>query len=166
MEVDLHDFEKLENIMNQGKTQCWALFVISKATFRKTAIKPKCVDRFSLKIFSVTINQCSIKPPNFVSIEIFLICLTQVQNWANQSDVIDLATFFPLGFPFVSSLTQHRNPMQDARIYLAWLPSVIYLLLLSFFLQHYHISERFQRATRRGKFSRAAWEIDVMLNSR
>ena len=26
--------------VNLGKTQCWALFVISKATFTKTAIKP------------------------------------------------------------------------------------------------------------------------------
>ena len=46
--------------------------------------------------------------------------------------------------------------MQHARIYRAWLPSEIYSLLFSPILQHYHISERFQRATKRGKFSRAA----------
>ena len=28
------------------------------------------------------------------------------------------------------------------------------------------IVNRFQRATKRGKFSRAAWEFDVVLNSR
>ena len=32
--------------MKTGKTQCWALFVISEATFTKTAIKAKFVDRF------------------------------------------------------------------------------------------------------------------------
>ena len=32
--------------VNQGKMQCWALFVISKATFSETAIKTKFVDRF------------------------------------------------------------------------------------------------------------------------
>ena len=33
-------------------------------------------------------------------------------------------------------------------------------------IQHKHILERFQRATKRGKFSRTAWEFDVVLNSR
>ena len=47
-----------------------------------------------------------------------------------------------------------------------YLPSEIYSLLFSPTLQHYHISERFQRATKRGKFSRAAWEFEVVLNSR
>ena len=46
-----------------GKTQCWALFGFSKATFTKTAIKPKFVDRFSLKNFSAAIDQCTIKSP-------------------------------------------------------------------------------------------------------
>ena len=32
----------------------------------------------------------------------------------------------------------------------------IYSLLFSPILQHYHISERFQKATKRGKFSRAS----------
>ena len=43
----------------------------SRPCFMKTAIKPKFVDRFSLRSFRTTIHQCSIKPPNFVSIEIF-----------------------------------------------------------------------------------------------
>ena len=51
-------------------------FYNSKATFTKTAIKPKFVDRFSVKNFSVTVDQCTIKFPNFVSIENFLSCLT------------------------------------------------------------------------------------------
>ena len=33
-------------------------------------------------------------------------------------------------------------------------------------IQHKHILERFQRATKRGNFSRTAWEFDVVLNSR
>ena len=33
------------------------------------------------------------------------------------------------------------------------------------FQQHYHISERFRRATKSGKFSRAVWEFDVVLIS-
>ena len=56
--------------------------------------------------------------------------------------------------------------MQHARIYRAWLPSVTYSLLFSPFLQHYRTRERLLRATKRGKFSRAAWEFDVVLNSR
>ena len=54
-----------------GRTQRRALFVISKATFTKTAIKPKFMNRFSFEIFSASIYQCSIRPPNFVSIENF-----------------------------------------------------------------------------------------------
>ena len=38
-------------------------FWFSKATFTKTAIKPKFVDRFSLKKFSAAIDQCTIKSP-------------------------------------------------------------------------------------------------------
>ena len=56
--------------------------------------------------------------------------------------------------------------MQHARIYHTWLPSEIYLLLFDPILQHYHILERFQRATKHGKFSRAAWEFDVGRNLR
>ena len=58
------------------KQRCGALFVISKATFTKTASKPKFVDRFSFKKFSAAIDQCSLKSPNFVSIENFLSYLT------------------------------------------------------------------------------------------
>ena len=67
----LSQFRKTRKHVNQGKTQRRALFVISKATFTKTAIKPKFVNKLSLKIFSATIYQCSIRPPNFVSIENF-----------------------------------------------------------------------------------------------
>lgn len=44
---DSRDLKKYETC-KQGKTQCWALFVISKATFTKTAIKPKCISNISL----------------------------------------------------------------------------------------------------------------------
>ena len=101
-----------------SKMQCWALFVISKGTFTKTAIKPKLVDRFSV------------------------------------------------GISIVSSLAQHQIPMQHVEIYHAWLPSINYLLLFYPILQHYHISEKFQRTTKCGKFLHAAWEFDVVLNSR
>ena len=38
--------------------------------------------------------------------------------------------------------------------------------MFSAIIQQKHILERFQRATKRGEFSRAAWEFDVVLNSR
>ena len=47
----------------------------------------------------------------------------------------------------------------------AFLPKCSVKLLFSPILQHYHISERFQRATKHGKFLRATLEFDVMLNS-
>ena len=56
--------------------------------------------------------------------------------------------------------------MRHARIYHTWLPSEIYWLLFDPILQHYHILERFQRATKHGKFLRAAWEFDVGRNLR
>ena len=56
---------------------------MSKATFTKTAIQPKFVDRFSLKNFSAAIDHCTIKSSNFVPIENFLSCLTQAQNWVD-----------------------------------------------------------------------------------
>ena len=40
-----------------------------KVTFTKTAIKTKFVDRFFKKSFSTLVDQCTIKSPNFVSIE-------------------------------------------------------------------------------------------------
>ena len=43
--------------------------VISKATFTKTAIKPKFPNKFSLKNFSAAIHQCTIKSLNLVSVE-------------------------------------------------------------------------------------------------
>ena len=74
---------------------------------------------------------------------------------------------FCSGTSIVSSLAQHQIATQQARIYRTWLPSEIYSLSFSPILQNYHISERFQRATKRDKFSRAAaWEFDVVLNSR
>ena len=54
-------FRKTRKHVNRGQTQCWALFVISKATFTKTAIKPHLDDRFSLKNFDAAIDQCTIK---------------------------------------------------------------------------------------------------------
>ena len=57
-----------------------ALFLISRATFTKTAINPKFVDRFSLENLSAAIDQCTTKSLNFVSIENFLSCLTYAQN--------------------------------------------------------------------------------------
>ena len=46
-------YRKTWKHMNRGKTQCWAHFLISTATFRKTAIKLKFDDRFSLNKISV-----------------------------------------------------------------------------------------------------------------
>ena len=69
-------FRKTMKTHGISRTQCWTLFVISKATLTKTAIKPKFVDIFSLKNFSAAIDQCTIKSLNFVSIENFLSCLT------------------------------------------------------------------------------------------
>ena len=51
-----------------------ALFVISKVSLTKTAIKPKFVIRFSLKNFRAAIDQCTIKSPKFSSIENFVGC--------------------------------------------------------------------------------------------
>ena len=68
--LKLSEFRKTRKHVNQGKTECWALFVISKATFTKTTIKPKFTNTFSLKNFS-PIDQCSVKPLKFISIENF-----------------------------------------------------------------------------------------------
>ena len=57
--------------MNQGKTQCWALFVTSKANFTKIVIKTKFVDNFFKNFFSTLIDKCTIKSPSFESIENF-----------------------------------------------------------------------------------------------
>ena len=47
----------------------------------------------------------------------------------------------------------------------ALLPKCSVKLLIFPILQHYHIWERFQRATKCGKFSHATLEFDVMLKS-
>ena len=62
-------FRKTRKHVNRGQTQCWALFVISKATFTKTAIKPNLDDRFSLKNFDTAIDQCTIKCINLDCLE-------------------------------------------------------------------------------------------------
>ena len=54
--------------MNQGK-KCCALFVISKASFTKTAIKTKFFDRFFKNFFSTLIDHCN---TNFVLIAVFV----------------------------------------------------------------------------------------------
>ena len=63
-------FWKTWKHVHQGKTQHWALLitVISDASFTKTVIKPKYVDRFSSKYFRAATDQCTIKSPNFMSI--------------------------------------------------------------------------------------------------
>ena len=94
-QVDLRDFETQENVwIRQGKTQCWALFVISKAIFTKTAITTKFVDRLFKNVFSILIDHCTIKSPNFVSIENFLSCLTWAQKWVN----IEVMSYIWLSF--------------------------------------------------------------------
>ena len=67
----LQPFRKTWKHVNLGKTQCWALFVISKAAFTKTAIKPKFDDTFSLKTFRAAVDQCTIRYPILESIETF-----------------------------------------------------------------------------------------------
>ena len=47
MQVHLRDFETHENVWKI----CWALFVIFKVNFTKTAIKTKFVDRFFKNFF-------------------------------------------------------------------------------------------------------------------
>ena len=123
-------FRNTRKRMNQGETQCWALFVISKATYTKTAIKTKFVDRFFKNFFITLTDHCTIKSPNFVSIENFLSCLTWAQKWVN----IEAMSYI--------WLISHQIPKQHARIYRAWLPSEIYSLFFSPILQHYHIPER------------------------
>ena len=71
---------------------------------------------------SATIDQCSIKPPNFVSIEKQL-----SKYW---SDVIDPAKFFLWDFLNCLKFSATSNSMQHARIPRSWLPSVIYLLFV------------------------------------
>ena len=128
-----------------SKTQCWALFVISKATFTKTAIKPKFVDRFSLKNLSAAIDQCTVKYPNFVSIENFLQKLSNVgaklcKYW---NDVIDLAKVLLWDF-----LLSRVSPSE---IFPKYVNAV-----------EWEKEWENRRATKRGKFSRAAWVFDEL----
>ena len=56
--------------------------------------------------------------------------------------------------------------MQQARIYRAWLPSVVFSKCGHVIQREKTIVNRLRKATKRGKFSRAAWEFDVVLDSR
>ena len=60
MVLALNRFQNTWKHMNQRKKQCWTLFVIPKATFKKTVIKTKFIDRFFKYIFSTLIDQCII----------------------------------------------------------------------------------------------------------
>ena len=71
-----------------------------------------------------------------------------------------------MGFPIVSSLAQNKIPMQQARIYRAWLPSEIFPKYGNALERKKTIASRLRRATKRSQFSPAAWEFDVVLNSR
>ena len=77
-----------------SQTQCWTLFVISKATFPKTAIKPKFVDRFSLKEFQCCNWSVYYKIPEFrVHWKLFKLSNVGAKLSKYWSDVIDLAKF-------------------------------------------------------------------------
>ena len=87
-------FRKTMKTHGISRTQCWTLFVISKATFTKTAFKPKFVDRFSLKKF----QSCNWS----VYYQILAFCvhwkLLKLSNVGAKlgeywSDIIDLAKF-------------------------------------------------------------------------
>ena len=56
--------------------------------------------------------------------------------------------------------------MQHVRIYRTWLPSVTFLNYGNVVEREKTIVNRLRRVTKHGKFSRAAWEFDVVLNSR
>ena len=77
-----------------SQTQFWTLFVISKATFTKTAIKPKFVDRFSLKEFQCCNWSVYYKIPEFrVHWKLFKLSNVGAKLSKYWSDVIDLAKF-------------------------------------------------------------------------
>ena len=87
--------------------------------------------------------------PNFYSPQ-------KTANSAGTPLLIDLAKFLLWDFLLSLEFSTTSNTHTARENFHAWLPSVIYSLLFTPFLQHYHISERFQRATRNGKFSPAA----------
>ena len=116
-------FQNTWKRMNQGKTQCWALFVISKATFSKTAIKKNSSIAF-LKHFHYLI--IVLLNPR-ISCRLKTWWLLKLSNMgANvskyRSDVIEM----DISFPVVPSSAQHQILMQHARIYRVWLPSEIF----------------------------------------
>ena len=76
-----------------------------------------------------------------------------------ERDVIDLAQFLLSDFLF-------QIPMQQARIKGAWLPSEIFQKNGNAAERKKTIVNRLRRAIKRGKFSRAAWVFDVVLNLR
>ena len=91
----LERFRKTMKTHGISRTQCWTLLVISKATFTKTAFKPKFVDRFSLKNFRAAIDQCVLSNPCILPVHWKLLKLSNVgaklgEYW---SDTIDLAKF-------------------------------------------------------------------------
>ena len=91
----LERFQKTMKTHGISRTQCWTLFVISEATFTKTAFKPKFVDRFSLKNFRAAIDQCVLSNPCILPVHRKLLKLSNVgaklgEYW---SDTIDLAKF-------------------------------------------------------------------------
>ena len=96
--------------MNQVETQCWGLFVIFKATFTKTAIKTKFVDRFFENVFSTLIDHCTVKSPNFVSIENFYSCLTWAQKWVNIEAMSYIWLCFCSGTSYCVEFSTTSNP--------------------------------------------------------
>ena len=66
----------------------------------------------------------------------------------------------------VEPRSTHQIPMQHARIYHPWLPSEIFSKYGNAVEWEKTMANRFQRATKHSKFSCAAWEFDVVLNSR
>jgi len=56
-------------------------------------------------------------------------------------------------------------PLQRARNYDAWLPSAIFPKYGNVVEREKKLVNRLQRVTKRGKFKRAPWKFDVVLNS-
>ena len=122
--TQVHSHHWLQNTwkrMNQGKTQCWALFVISKATFSKTAIKKKK----NWPIAYLKHFHCALLNPRIsCRLKTWLLKLSNMGAKVSKywSDVIDM----DISFPAVPSSAQHQILVQHARIYRAWLPSKIF----------------------------------------
>ena len=85
------------------------------------------------------------------AIESIVSCMAEISSWLGQNELkLNLA-----------QLDWYACSLRTADVF-----PVVASLLFSPILQHYPISQRFQRATKRSKFSHAAWEFDVVLNSR